>query len=351
MHSKKVDPSDIEAFMKEWGGRHPVVIVPTKYYSTPTDRFRELGVSLVIWANHALRSSIGAMQKTVRRVKEEQSLKNVEDKVVALDEVFRLQGDEELREMEKRYLPQRGEQVKAVVLAASRGGRDLYTVTEKRPKAMLNVGGEPILSLLIRGLNEVNVRDVVVVRGYGKELVAGHNFRTVDNDDYADTKDLYSLCLAKDELKGKSLILYGDSLFRNYVLQDMMSAQGEVVIAVDADARRDGRIRDYVVCNEGYTNDFFNKRIFLRSIMSKDNPGAIEGEWVGAMMINKKGLEKFKGLIGEIAIRKDFRQLTIVDFLREYLKIGQVEVVYTRGGWIDVDTIQDLEEARDFGAE
>src|SRR5690625_1262831 len=30
MHSKKSNPSDIEAFMKEWGNRHPVIIVPTK---------------------------------------------------------------------------------------------------------------------------------------------------------------------------------------------------------------------------------------------------------------------------------------------------------------------------------
>jgi len=40
VHSKKTDSSDIELFMKEWANRHPVVIVPTKYYSTPTDLFR-----------------------------------------------------------------------------------------------------------------------------------------------------------------------------------------------------------------------------------------------------------------------------------------------------------------------
>ena len=31
MHSKRGDHSEIEAFMKEWKGRHPVIIVPTKY--------------------------------------------------------------------------------------------------------------------------------------------------------------------------------------------------------------------------------------------------------------------------------------------------------------------------------
>ncbi len=44
------------AFMKEWAGRCPVVIVPTTYYDTPTEAFRAAGVSVVIWANHLMRS-------------------------------------------------------------------------------------------------------------------------------------------------------------------------------------------------------------------------------------------------------------------------------------------------------
>src|SRR5207253_8636885 len=37
IHSKRSDLAEIEEFIKEWGGRHPLVIVPTKYYSVPTD--------------------------------------------------------------------------------------------------------------------------------------------------------------------------------------------------------------------------------------------------------------------------------------------------------------------------
>jgi len=61
MHSKLGNASEIEAFMKEWNKRHPVVIVPTKYYKTPTDDFRKWGVNLIIWANHNLRASVKAM--------------------------------------------------------------------------------------------------------------------------------------------------------------------------------------------------------------------------------------------------------------------------------------------------
>lgn len=105
VHSKSSDITDIESFMKEWSGRLPIVIVPTKYYSVPTNKFRELGISTVIWANHNLRASIFAMQEISKQIFYEQSLNHVEGNIAAINEIFRLQGAQELQEAEKKYLP------------------------------------------------------------------------------------------------------------------------------------------------------------------------------------------------------------------------------------------------------
>lgn len=107
IHSKLADCSEIEAFMEVWNreSRVPVVIVPTKYYKTATDEFRRMGISLVIWANHNLRSAIVSMQQTTKRIFEDQSLINVESEVANLNEVFRLQRADELEEAEQKYLP------------------------------------------------------------------------------------------------------------------------------------------------------------------------------------------------------------------------------------------------------
>lgn len=107
MHSKKSDPSDIEAFMKAWKNQGPVVIVPTKYYTTPTQAFRDMGVSMVIWANHNLRTAVSAMQQTTAQIYKDQSLVNVENKIATVKEVFRLQQDDELVQAEDKYLPQK----------------------------------------------------------------------------------------------------------------------------------------------------------------------------------------------------------------------------------------------------
>ena len=58
-----------------------MIIVPTKYYKVPTDHFRDLGISLIIWANHNMRASVAAIQQTTQQIYQDQSLVNVEDKV------------------------------------------------------------------------------------------------------------------------------------------------------------------------------------------------------------------------------------------------------------------------------
>jgi phosphoenolpyruvate phosphomutase len=105
MHSKISTPDQVLAFMKEWQDTCPVVIVPTMYFSTPTEVFAEAGVSMVIWANQLLRSAITAMQQTAGTLHREQTLMAIEHEIASVREIFRLQNADELKEAELRYLP------------------------------------------------------------------------------------------------------------------------------------------------------------------------------------------------------------------------------------------------------
>jgi phosphoenolpyruvate phosphomutase len=108
MHSKKSTADEILAFMQEWRGACPVVIVPTMYYKTPTPVFEHAGVSVVIWANHLLRANVRAMQQTAARIFGDRSLVSVENEIVPVKEVFRLQEMGELKRAEEYYLPKTG---------------------------------------------------------------------------------------------------------------------------------------------------------------------------------------------------------------------------------------------------
>jgi phosphoenolpyruvate phosphomutase len=133
IHSKLSRPDEVLAFAREWGNRCPLVIVPTKYYSTPAEVFREHGISMVIWANHMIRASIAAMQSTARSIFKSESLVDVEGRVASVPEIFRLQGADELLEAEKIYVRSARQDAAAIILAASRG-RDMDELTRDRPK-------------------------------------------------------------------------------------------------------------------------------------------------------------------------------------------------------------------------
>ena len=89
--------------MKEWGDRHPIVIVPTTYYQTPTEHFCDLGINLVIWANHMLRSSIKAMQVCCKEIFQKQSVATVNEQITSVNEIFSLLDYELVKENDKKY--------------------------------------------------------------------------------------------------------------------------------------------------------------------------------------------------------------------------------------------------------
>ena len=78
IHSKISTADEILTFAREWANRCPLVIVPTTYASTPTERFREADISLIIWANHNLRSAINAMRETSRSISPSSTVRRME---------------------------------------------------------------------------------------------------------------------------------------------------------------------------------------------------------------------------------------------------------------------------------
>ncbi len=104
VHSKRSDADQILAFTDVWDRSTPLVVVPTTYNSTPTEVFAKAGVSMAIWANHNLRTSITAMQETCRQIYEDQSTLKASENIASVKEVFRLTDMEELAKAEAHYL-------------------------------------------------------------------------------------------------------------------------------------------------------------------------------------------------------------------------------------------------------
>jgi len=353
IHSKISKPDEILAFMKEWDRPCPVVIVPTKYYSTPTHIFRDAGISLVIWANHQLRAAISAMQETVSKIYSSQSLIEVEDKVAPLSEVFRLQNDDELQKAECLYLKaNENESVKGIILAASRGV-ELAELTENVPKAMININGKPLIKKMLELFYERGIKDISIVRGFKKEVFNFTNINYFDNDNYDSTGELYSLYKAKDKIEGTCIISYGDILYRKFVLTSLLEEPGDIVIVVDANLERRccGNFGDFVTCSKPYSKQYSEEPVLLRTISFQKliDPTLFNGEWIGLLKTNSNGSEILKNELQKMAKKDDFYTKKIPDLFNNLISQNiNIYVVYIDGHWLDVDNINDLRNVLSF---
>lgn len=73
IHSRQKDPSEIIEFMKEFRIKDkdtPVVVVPTSFNAVTVEEFIDMGVNVVVTANHMLRAAYPAMLKVAKSVLE-----------------------------------------------------------------------------------------------------------------------------------------------------------------------------------------------------------------------------------------------------------------------------------------
>ncbi len=352
IHSKLAKPDEILAFCHEWANRAPLVIVPTKYYSTPTDVFRTAGISLVIWANHLIRAAAAAMQAVALDIHDTETLVNVEERIATVDEIFRLQGAQEYAAAERVYLARRRAPPCAVVLAAARG-KGLEAVTADRPKVMLPIAGKPLLRWMVDSFKKQAINDITVVGGYRADAIDTSGVKVTVNERYAQTGELASLACAADALKSDVVVSYGDLLFRSYILRDLIDTDAEFCVVVDSSQTQPSNqnVRDYAYCSAPDERELFGRRITLRRI-SDDTPQEDEpphGRWIGLLSIRAAGCATVRAALGALQRRADFDTLDIPALLNTLIAQGQeIEVLYVHGHWRGVNDLDDFRRAGDF---
>ena len=360
IHSKLSKPDEVLAFAREWAGRLPLVIVPTRYYSTPTEVFRRASISVVIWANHLVRSAVTAMQSVAGEIFRSQTLVNIEDRVVSVEEIFRLQDAAEYAAAERQYLAASAAPRAAIVLAATRG-RGLEAITMDRPKVMLPIAGKPLLRWLVDGFKRHNVNDITVVGGYRADAIDTGGVRLVVNERYAQTGELASLACAIDSVQSAVLISYGDLLFRSYVLRGQLETKADFSVVVDSLRSGANRtVRDFAYCSRGDDRGLFGTPVLLERVESRAEVKGErrqidamspppQGRWIGLLNVSARGLVTLKTTLGQLRLRPDFDQLDMPDLLNALIAGGAaVEVLYVHGHWRGVNDLEELQQAVDF---
>ncbi len=105
IHSKRKTPDEIVAFTERWPGTIPLVIVPTAYPQLTEARIRALGkISIVIYANHAVRAAVTAMREVFAAIRRDGGIHEVDQRIASVEDIFKLQRVAAMKTAEKKYL-------------------------------------------------------------------------------------------------------------------------------------------------------------------------------------------------------------------------------------------------------
>jgi len=226
--------------------------------------------------------------------------------------------------------------VQAIILAAGLGSR-LHKVSGGKSKALLEVGGRPLILHQLEMLADHGVGPVLVIVGHqGDEVqqAIGERAEILLNDRFVETNSLYSLWLARDWVKGPFMLLNCDLLCHPQVFDAVLATKGNA-LAYDSTASR-GREQTKVAVKDGRVVD-----------IGKDvPPSGARGESLGILKFEADGGRALMKVADEL-IRDGREQSWVIEATRAISSDVPITGVNVAGiPWVEIDFPYDLDVAR-----
>jgi phosphoenolpyruvate phosphomutase len=368
IHSKSKTFDELRNVYKLWSGRVPLVVVPTIFDQTTAEEMQRAGAKIIIYANQPVRAAIRAMKETLALIRTDTRPGAANDRIVTLPEVYEIVGVPQMEQDEKAFLPVGSEKITAIIPAAG-FEKQLLPLIEDKPKCLLDIKGKTILERAVGALNEANIKDIAVVRGYKKEAVALPNIRYYDNDRYEETGELFSIFCAESEMRGRTIVLYGDIIFDTPILEKLLKSPGDVALVVDLAWQ--GELQ------RGASSAHLNPDLVTfaqppgtssqsRFVIGDDEHRVVKigqhlpldqvhGEFIGMAMFSEKGTQALKDCYRSSQERykssgfheaSSVNKASFTDVIQELIDRGhRVDAVPIFKGWMDVDSFEEYQKA------
>jgi phosphoenolpyruvate phosphomutase len=152
------------------------------------------------------------------------------------------------------------------------------------------------------------------------------------------------------------VVMYGDLLFRSYILRDLIESDASLSVVVDSAANENGGVgtQDFAFCSEPDDRAMWGQAVNLERIAADEQTRdgrQPDGRWIGMVRVKGDGREWLIDALEALRERDNFNQLSIPDLINFMLERGRnIRVWYIHGHWLDVNSLADLELAGNFTA-
>lgn len=130
-----------------------------------------------------------------------------------------------------------------VVILSAGIGRRLKPLTDEIPKCLVPVCNQPILKYQIDlFIKNEKIQEIIIVIGYKADLIRKFvkstykndaKIKLIENVDYLNTNNMYSLFLTREHVKDAFLLINGDVILEPKIIDDLLSFPYQNVIAVE----------------------------------------------------------------------------------------------------------------------
>jgi choline kinase len=223
--------------------------------------------------------------------------------------------------------------------------------------------GRPMLEWILEALGAAGFarKDVIYICGYRQEVVRSRypEFTFVENRDWEKNNILASLLCAREHLGGGFVSTYADIVYRGSAVKRAVASPHHKVLVNDTDWRR-----RYVNRSQHPETDAEKMRAEGDRIVELSRKIASEkasGEFIGVTKFTPDGArEMVAGFDEAKAIwagktwreGRTFEKAYLIDLFQDMLERGSAfHRVDTHGGYMEIDTQQDLASAEQWWRE
>jgi len=155
---------------------------------------------------------------------------------------------------------------------------------------------------------------------------------------------------ASEKLSGNAVISYGDIVFKDYILNELLNDDSDITLIVDAEKQVDDSndIRDMVETDICYSKTSFLETIRFKQMGTKLSQEMVSGEFIGLWKTNEQGSEIVRETLNKLKHNAAFPNMTMEELFNEIAMKHTITVKFIKGSWLDIDTILDLQKAGDI---
>lgn len=236
-----------------------------------------------------------------------------------------------------------------IILAAGQGTR-LRPLTDDRPKCLVELVGQPLIDRQLAVLRAFGIADLAIVGGYRVDQLAGCGAGTIHNPEFATTNMVASLFCARSMMRGSAdlIVSYGDIVFEERVLAALCASDAPVAVIVDRQWRALWEARMEDCLQDAETLKLAAGGRILELGKKPRSHAEIDGQYIGLMKFRADYAARLPGIYDDLLSNRDcagpaVRQMFLTEFLQHLIDRGwPVQAVPIDGGWLEVDTVQDL---------